>query len=101
MLRDSWHVLYSSDSYAVCNKVLRSPRWSQQREACHFFATKLDWARDAMKLLLGVCVLLSCFSVQIVSSKTRKYYIAAVEKEWDYAPSGYNKVKGIKLEEDR
>ena len=54
-----------------------------------------------MKLLLGVCLLLSCFSVQIVSSKTRKYYIAAVEKEWDYAPSGYNKVKGIKLEEDR
>ncbi|KAL9973398.1 hypothetical protein ACROYT_G019854 [Oculina patagonica] len=31
---------------------------------------------------------------------TRKYYIAAVERKWDYAPSGYNKVKGVKLEDD-
>ena len=36
-----------------------------------------------------------------VASKTRTYYIAAVEMKWDYAPSGYNKVKGIKLENDR
>ena len=32
---------------------------------------------------------------------TRTYYIGAVEQEWDYAPSGYNKVKGVKLEDDR
>jgi len=32
---------------------------------------------------------------------TRTYFIAAVEKKWDYAPSGYNKVKGVKLEDDR
>lgn len=36
-----------------------------------------------------------------VESKIRKYFIAAVERKWDYAPSGYNKVKGIKLEDDR
>ncbi|KAJ7356219.1 hypothetical protein OS493_025972 [Desmophyllum pertusum] len=35
-----------------------------------------------------------------VASKTRTYYIAAVEMKWDYAPSGYNKVKGIKLKDD-
>ena len=32
---------------------------------------------------------------------TRTYFIAAVERKWDYAPSGYNKVKGVKLEDDR
>lgn len=36
-----------------------------------------------------------------VSSTTRTYFIAAVERKWDYAPSGYNKVKGLKLEDDR
>lgn len=35
-----------------------------------------------------------------VAAITRTYYIAAVEKEWDYAPSGYNKIKGVKLEDD-
>ncbi|KAL9973399.1 hypothetical protein ACROYT_G019855 [Oculina patagonica] len=35
-----------------------------------------------------------------VASKTRKYYITAVERKWNYAPSGYNKVKGVKLEDD-
>jgi len=27
--------------------------------------------------------------------------MAAVERKWDYAPSGFNKVKGVKLENDR
>ena len=36
-----------------------------------------------------------------VPSTTRTYFIAAVERKWDYAPSGYNKVKGVKLEDDR
>ena len=35
------------------------------------------------------------------SSKTRDYYIAAVEKDWNYAPTGLNNVKGIRLEHDR
>lgn len=35
------------------------------------------------------------------AARTRTYYIAAVEREWDYAPTGYNKIKGIKLEDDR
>lgn len=37
----------------------------------------------------------------LVSSKIRRYYIAAVERKWNYAPSGYNNVKGLKLGEDR
>lgn len=56
-----------------------------------------------MKLWRAVCIWISCVVLQNVytgASTTRKYYIAAVEKEWDYAPSGYNKVKGVKLAVD-
>lgn len=54
----------------------------------------------------AVCVFLIQFCVITiyntpVESKTRRYFIAAVEKKWDYAPSGYNKVKGVRLEDDR
>lgn len=49
--------------------------------------------------------LLALFLIALFSSpavgKIRKYFIAAVERKWDYAPSGYNNVKGIKLEDDR
>ena len=34
-------------------------------------------------------------------SRTRDYYIAAVEKDWNYAPTGLNNVKGIPLVNDR
>lgn len=34
-------------------------------------------------------------------STTREYYIGAVEKDWDYAPTGRNNVKGIPLDNDR
>lgn len=57
-----------------------------------------------MKLWRAVCIWISCVVMQNVStaaSTIRKYYIAAVEEEWDYAPSGYNKVKGVKLAGDR
>ena len=33
------------------------------------------------------------------SGKVRRYYIAAVEVEWDYAPSGQELLEGIPLEE--
>lgn len=50
-------------------------------------------------------VLTACFIfsqlICHVAAITRTYYIAAVEKEWDYAPSGYNNIKGVKLEDDR
>lgn len=36
-----------------------------------------------------------------VSCSTREYFIAAVERNWDYAPSGQNKIKGIPLINDR
>ena len=32
--------------------------------------------------------------------KTRTFYIAAVEKEWDYAPDGRNNLKGIDFDKD-
>lgn len=32
-----------------------------------------------------------------VSCSTREYFIAAVERNWDYAPSGQNMIKGIPL----
>ncbi|KAL9983729.1 hypothetical protein ACROYT_G005948 [Oculina patagonica] len=31
---------------------------------------------------------------------TREYFLAAVERTWDYAPSGQNKIKGVPLDED-
>ena len=37
----------------------------------------------------------------MVSSLTREYYIAAVERNWNYAPSGQNKIKGVPLDQDR
>ena len=52
-----------------------------------------------VRLLLVAALLLQL--VLQISARTRKYYIAAVERDWDYAPSGLNKVKGIKLEDDR
>ena len=30
-----------------------------------------------------------------------EYFIAAVEREWDYAPSGVNQAEGVQLEQDR
>ena len=62
-------------------------------------------AREIMKpLAVLVCLAFSVITLSspVVSSSTeRTYFIAAVERKWDYAPSGYNKVKGVKLEEDR
>ena len=34
------------------------------------------------------------------SQKTRKFYIAAVEEEWDYAPDGKNNINGMDLDKD-
>jgi hypothetical protein len=33
-----------------------------------------------------------------VKGKTRKYYIAAVERDWDYAPTGKDVLEGKSLE---
>ena len=37
----------------------------------------------------------------MVSAVTREYYTAAVIKEWNYAPSGQDKIKGVPLQNDR
>ena len=55
-------------------------------------------------LAVLVCLassVITLFSSGVSSSTRRTYFIAAVERKWDYAPSGYNKVKGVKLEDDR
>eukprot|EP00123_Amoebidium_parasiticum_P018481 comp24220_c0_seq1/m.44577 comp24220_c0_seq1/g.44577 ORF comp24220_c0_seq1/g.44577 comp24220_c0_seq1/m.44577 type:complete len:705 (-) comp24220_c0_seq1:209-2323(-) len=35
-----------------------------------------------------------------LTGKVREYYIAAVEQEWDYAPSGRNQLHDVPLDED-
>ena len=40
-------------------------------------------------------------SMIMVRAVTREYYIAAVIKEWNYAPSGQNQIKGMALQDDR
>ena len=40
-------------------------------------------------------------SMIMVRAVTREYYIAAVIKEWNYAPSGQNQIKGVALQDDR
>lgn len=55
-------------------------------------------------LAVLVCLAFSLIALSFPAvsfSTTRTYFIAAVERKWDYAPSGYNKVKGVKLEDDR
>ena len=53
-----------------------------------------------MYLALSLTVLWGCFPV-MVSSVTREYYIAAVVKNWNYASTGQNQIKGIPLRDDR
>ena len=36
---------------------------------------------------------------KLVSGRTRRYFIAAVERIWDYAPSGQQELKGIPLQD--
>ena len=55
---------------------------------------------DAARVPLLVFFVIA-WCAAVVSASTRTYFIAAVERKWDYAPSGYNKVKGVKLEDDR
>lgn len=52
-------------------------------------------------MLLSALENSSCHQTSSGSGKTREYYIAAVERDWDYAPSGLNKAKGLKLQDDR
>lgn len=55
-----------------------------------------------MLLYFALCLLASWSCLpRMVSSTTREYYIAAVERNWNYAPSGQNKIKGVPLDQDR
>ena len=44
------------------------------------------------------CVLTTLFSHTHCAE--REYNIAAVEREWDYAPTGINELTGVSLDED-
>ena len=48
--------------------------------------------------LAAVFVLLSPIAFGQSSGKTRTYYIAADEVDWDYAPGGINKMMGMNFE---
>jgi len=50
----------------------------------------------------ALCFLASwSYLPRMVRSMTREYYIAAVERNWNYAPSGQNKIKAVPLDQDR
>src|SRR6185312_4348687 len=46
----------------------------------------------------AMLILLSSIAFGQSSGKTRTYYIAADEVNWDYAPGGVNKMMGMKFE---
>ena len=48
--------------------------------------------------LVALFVLLAPIAFAQPSGKTRTYYIAADEVDWDYAPGGVNKMMGMKFE---
>ena len=55
-----------------------------------------------LNFVLAVSVIWSFLpSTIMVRAVTREYYIAAVIKEWNYAPSGQNQIKGVALQDDR
>lgn len=55
-----------------------------------------------MLLYFALCFLASWnYLPRMVCAMTREYYVAAVERNWNYAPSGENKVKGVPLDQDR
>lgn len=51
-------------------------------------------------LAFSVAVLDSCLP-RVVLSITREYYIAAMVREWNYAPTGLNLIKGVPLNDSR
>ena len=60
--------------------------------------------------VMAVCSLqgIACVLLQVAifnfggsSARIRHYYIAALEKDWNYAPTGFDMVKGVQLEQDR
>jgi len=57
-------------------------------------------ANSSTNIVFCALFILSLLDLRCSSSKTREYFIAAVERDWNYAPSGFNVVKGIKLEHD-
>lgn len=48
--------------------------------------------------MLGILTCFACVAQAESTPKVRTYYIAADEVDWDYAPSGLNKMMGMKFE---
>lgn len=57
-------------------------------------------AACSLQIVAYVVLLVAQFDL-ISSSKTRYYFIAATEKDWNYAPTGLDTVKGVQLERSR
>ena len=54
-----------------------------------------------MKVVLALLVqVFYAFFLQKCQAKERVYYIGAVDVNWDYAPSGINRINGKLLDED-
>ena len=51
--------------------------------------------------ILSCVILLAALLHGGCPSRTREYFIAAVEMDWNYAPTGFNNVKGMPLKDDR
>ena len=57
------------------------------------------FSQFGLTLVLSVIVALSGIQLAALDApQTHTYYIAADEVEWDYAPSGMNKMMGMKFE---
>lgn len=62
-------------------------------------AQYLDYYKMLLYLLASFLAV-ECTLIRPVSSATRDFYVAAVERNWNYAPSGKNKIRGIRLKND-
>ena len=58
--------------------------------------------RFLISCLVGAifCALSLCSAVTAQEGKTRTYYVAADEVQWDYAPSGRDEAMGMPFDAD-
>ena len=68
------------------------------RRTKHYQSAQTGREMDSHNNAVIWCVLLSLLGH--ANSVDRSYYIAAVERKWDYAPSGINKLTGVSLDDD-
>ena len=87
--------LFVSYSFANCRQPFSQVDNLQQRQP-----PLSSGAIMLLYLAFSVAVLDSCLP-RVVLSITREYYIAAMVREWNYAPTGLNLIKGVPLNDSR